>query len=476
MSWGRQDVDQYAKTLDREVFKAVRGTAKLKTEKRAQVLWRDFEDPHRLRKAAAAIKQRVVENLDTYLEQAEASLIANGARVHWAEDGEGANAIIHQIMSERGLTRMVKSKSMASEETGLAAYLEERGMEAVETDLGEFIVQLDHDRPSHIVTPIIHKNRRQVGRTFEREGIGPYSEDPRELTSMARSYLRRKYLEADVGLTGANFVLADTGRIVLVTNEGNARFAMAATKVHIVLVGIEKLLPRQSDLPVFLSLLSRSATAQKLTIYTQLIGGPKAVGQQDGPEEMHLVFLDNGRSRVLATECREILRCIRCGACLNVCPVYRQVSGHGYRAVYPGPVGAVLSPLLKEGQFPELADLPKASSLCGACHEVCPVDIPIPDLLLRLRRKAKREGAARASIGVPDFKMWAHLATSPFAWKSALRFGRMSNWAPQGWVKLHPSARAWSLFHATPRVKGGAFRDWLKGRSARSESEELGPR
>jgi L-lactate dehydrogenase complex protein LldF len=352
---------------------------------------------------------------------------------------------------------------MVSEEIALAPFLEKHGIEALETDLGEFIVQIDHDHPSHIVRPIIHKNRREIATSFERHGLGAYNDDPQTITRRARQFLRQKYLQADVGLTGANFVSAESGRIVLVTNEGNSRFSLAAPPCHIVLVGIEKLVPRDRDLGLLLNLLARSATAQQLTVYTEFISGPKSAAQPDGPEEMHVIFVDNGRTEVLASECREILRCIRCGACMNVCPVYRQVSGHAYRSVYPGPVGAVLSPLLAEKKFPELADLPKASSLCGACHEVCPVNIPIPDLLLRLRDKAKREGARRAAAGTPPMGAWALLASQPAAWKAALFGSKIINYLPTKLLPV-PPLRAWEDTRALPEMRGGEFRKWMKGR------------
>jgi L-lactate dehydrogenase complex protein LldF len=460
----KQTIDAFSTELPDHVRESVHHTSKLKTEARVASLWRDYADPDLLRRTAGQIKQHTLEHLDTYLEQAESALRANGAEVHFAVDAEAANRTILEIMRRHGASRMVKSKSMVSEETELVPYLERHGMEAVETDLGEFIVQIDGDHPSHIVTPIIHKNRQQVARSFEREGLGDYNDDPQTITRRARVHLRRKYLDADVGLTGGNFVIAESGRIVLVTNEGNARFSMAAPRVHIALVGIEKLIPTDRDAGLFLNLLGRSATAQQLTVYTQFISGPRGPGQQDGPEHMHVVFLDNRRTEVLASNCREILRCIRCGACLNVCPVYRQASGHAYRSVYPGPVGAVLSPLLKGNQFPELADLPKASSLCGACNEVCPVDIPIPDLLLRLRNRGKKEKAARASIGTPGFKMWSIMATQPAAWKTALKLGHVMNITPHALLNVHPSARAWQSSRKLPQFQGGSFRSWMHTR------------
>jgi L-lactate dehydrogenase complex protein LldF len=275
--------------------------------------------------------------------------------------------------------------------------------------------------------------------------------------------LRQKYLEADVGLTGANFLVAESGRIVLVTNEGNSRFCLAAPRCHIAMVGIEKILPTDRDLALLLNLLARSATGQHLTVYTEFIGGPRAAEQPDGPEEMHIVFVDNGRTEVLASECRDILRCIRCGACLNVCPVYRQASGHAYRSVYPGPVGAVLSPLLAGKHFPELADLPKASSLCGACNEVCPVNIPIPDLLLRLRDKNKQEGGPTS--GTPSLGPWVMLATQPAVWKAALKLGGAISFTPK--VLMPAALRSWQEIRTLPPWRGGAFRKWMKERKGK---------
>ncbi len=458
-----QLIDRFAADLPPDKRASVYQSTKATHEKRTKLLFDHFADPNHLRTVAGEIKQHVIENLDTYLPVVEAKLVANGAKVHWAATAESACATVLGIMKARGATKMVKAKTMVSEEIGLAEYLEKHGIEALETDLGEFIVQIDHDHPSHIVRPIIHKNRREIAQSFEREGLGDYNDDPETITRRARKFLRHKYLAADVGLTGANFVSVESGRIVLVTNEGNSRFSLAAPKVHIALVGIEKLVPRDRDLGVLLNLLARSATAQQLTVYTEFISGPRAATQPDGPEEMHVVFVDNGRTEVLASECREILRCIRCGACLNVCPIYRQASGHAYRSVYPGPVGAVLSPLLAGKQFPELADLPKASSLCGACNEVCPVNIPIPDLLLRLRAKGKAEGAARAAVGTPPMGAWALLASQPAAWKAALLGGRLLNVLPTKFIPV-PALRAWEEKRTLPAWQGGKFRQWMRER------------
>jgi len=458
-----QPLDQFARNLAPDTRAAVYDGSKKGHEKRTRVLFDAYTDPNRLREIAGEIKQHVIEHLDTYLPAVEAKLQANGVKVHWAGTADEACAAVRDIMQARGLRKIVKSKTMVSEEIELEHYLDKHGIETLETDLGEFIVQIDHDHPSHIVKPIIHKNRREIARSFEREGLGAYNDDPETITRRARQFLRHKYLAADVALTGANFVSVESGRLVIVTNEGNSRFCLAATKCHIALVGIEKLVPRDRDLGLLLNLLGRSATAQQLTVYTEFISGPKAATQPDGPEEMHVIFVDNGRTDVLASDCREILRCIRCGACLNVCPVYRQASGHAYRSVYPGPVGAVLSPLLAGKKFPELADLPKASSLCGACNEVCPVNIPIPDLLLRLRAKGKAEGAPLASAGTPPMGAWSVLASQPAAWKAALFGGKILNFLPTKLLPI-PALRAWENKRTLPAWKGGEFRSWLKNR------------
>lgn len=462
-----QPVDHFAEHLSPEVQQSVHSASAAKTDKRKVSLWTDYDDPDRLRKIAGQIKQHTLENLDTYLTRTEASLQKNGVQVHYARDTTEARKVIGDLLKERNAKSVVKSKSMATEEIELNAYLEEIGIESVETDLGEFIVQIDGDHPSHIVTPIIHKNRREIARSFERHGLGDYNDDPQTITRRARVYMRDKYLEADAGITGANFVVAESGRLVLVTNEGNSRFSLAGPRMHIALVGIEKLLPTDRDLNVLLNLLARSSTGQQLTVYTEFISGARAKDQPSGPEEMHVVFLDNRRTEILASNCREILRCIRCGACLNVCPVYRQGSGHAYRSVYPGPVGAVISPLLAGPQFNELADLPKASSLCGACHEVCPVDIPIPDLLLKLRDKGKREHAKVAGRDTPPMFGFGILASQPMAWKTALAAGRIMNYFPVEMVPVKPAA-AWTDHRTLPEWRGGEFRKWMRSRNGSS--------
>ncbi|HEX5791568.1 MAG TPA: LUD domain-containing protein, partial [Luteolibacter sp.] len=354
---GSQPIDEYARAISDEKQHSVIDGAAAGTDKRYMVLHRDYQDPDALRRLAAEIKDHTLHHLDEYLEKAEAALTARGVKVHFAATGDEAKHTILDILRQHEVTQLTKAKSMAAEEIHLNPFLIENGIECLESDLGEFIIQLDHDEPSHIVKPIIHKNRREIANTFQREGVAnDYNDDPETITRRARNFFREKYMKAQAGITGANFVCADSGRMLLVTNEGNSRFGMAPVKVHIALIGIEKLVPREADLAVFLNLLGRSATGQQLTVYTEFINGPKSPQQPDGPEHMHVVFMDNGRTDVLASNCREILRCIRCGACQNVCPVYRQASGHAYRSTYGGPIGAVLSPLLFGDRFPELAD------------------------------------------------------------------------------------------------------------------------
>jgi L-lactate dehydrogenase complex protein LldF len=459
---GPERIDRFAAGQAPERRSAVRLGSKAGHEKRTEVLFRDYADPDALRRLAGAIKQHALDHLDLYLGRAETQLRAHGAEVHFVADAEEACRKVLEILELRGVDRVVKAKSMVTEEIELGAYLGRRGVESLETDLGEFIVQLDDDHPSHIVKPIIHKDRREVARTFEGHGLGAYDDTPEVITRRARAHLRKKYLAADAAITGANFVSAESGRLVLVTNEGNSRFCMAATRLHIALVGIEKVVPRDRDLAVLLSLLARSATGQRLSVYTELIAGPRAGDQPDGPDEMHVIFLDNGRTRVLAGDCREILRCIRCGACLNVCPVYRQASGHAYRSVYPGPVGAVLSPLLAGDDFRSLADLPRASSLCGACNEVCPVDIPIPDLLLRLRDRGKRAGVRAPATPPSAMAAFSRVASRPWIWRRALATGRLLGFLP---AALRPRPlRLWGANHALPAWRGGAFRKWMRER------------
>ncbi len=338
-----------------------------------------------VRDHARAARASALARLDEHLEALQAKIEAVGGHVHWAADGAAARRIIGGLARDKGVRRIVKGKSLASEEVHLNQALEEAGLVVVETDLGEYIVQLAGETPSHILAPAIHKTREQVRDLFHEKLGMPPTDEIAVMTRTARDCLREEFLRADMGITGVNFGVAETGAIVLVTNEGNGRLTSGAPRIHVAIMGIERVAATTEDLLVMLQVLARSATGQKLSVYTTLLTGPARPEDPDGPEEFHLVLLDNGRSRILGGEYAESLFCIRCGACLNVCPVYQEIGGHAYNATYPGPIGAVLTPNL-EGLDQDNKWLPQASSLCGACQEACPVHIRIPDMLLKLRR------------------------------------------------------------------------------------------
>ena len=343
-------------------------------------------DADALRSQARALRGRTIAQLPDLLETFVERLLDLGVHVHWADDAADAVACVTAVAQRRGVRTVVKSKSMAAEEIGLNAALESAGVDVVETDLGEWIIQVAQETPSHIIVPAIHKNRAQIAQTLRRVADGNLSDVPSELAAFARRTLRPAFLRAEMGISGVNFGVASAGSLVLVTNEGNGRLVTAAPAIHVAVMGMERLVADFAELDVMLALLARSATGQSLTAYTSLISGPRRPGEADGPDEVHVVILDNGRSAILGSELREILHCIRCGACLNVCPVYRQVGGHAYGwGFYGGPVGAVLTPLLARAEA--AGELSGASSLCGACWQACPVGIPLQDLLLSLRRR-----------------------------------------------------------------------------------------
>ncbi len=429
---------------------------------------REVEDWEALREYARQVKDHTLGRLAEYLEQFESNLVRRGTEVIWAEDGRQAAEFLRSLVRHKGVRRAVKSKTMLGEEIHLNEALEQDGVEVVETDLGEYIVQLCGEPPFHIVTPAMHKSRREVADLFsERFGMAR-SEDVEELTATARRVLRDRFLSADLGITGANFGIAETGTIVIVENEGNARLTVSLPRIHVAVMGIEKIIPRVDDLPVFLKLLTRSATGQRISSYVNLISGPRAADEPDGPQEFYVILVDNGRSRVLADRhLRQTLRCIRCGACLNACPVYQRIGGHAYRSVYQGPIGAILTPqLLSAGEAPEH---PFASSLCGACHEVCPVAIEIPQLLLRLRSRVQQErrwsaGALAERLGM---KLWSWVASSPTRFGRAARLVR---WGSRLMVKegrlrvpLPPLSR-WVETRDLPPVPPKSFRELMQER------------
>ena len=350
-------------------------------------------DTDRWRDWARDVKTHTLTNLDRYLEQAEESLTANGVRVHWAETAADALVAIRQVVREHDLKSAVKGKSMLSEELGVNAYLEELGVHVREADLGEYIIQLLGEPPSHIVGPAIHKSLEDCQQLFHERFGTPLDGDPDTLAQAAREALRAEFLAADLGITGGNFLAADTGTLALIENEGNIRLSTSLPRVHVAFVGIEKIVPRLEDLAGFVQLTTRAATGQPIGNYISLIQGPRHQNEVDGPEEVHVIFVDNGRTNLLASEeAWEALRCVRCGACLNICPVYRQTGGHAYGWAYSGPIGAIIAPGILG--LKEAMPLPYASSLCGACADVCPVRIPIPELLVHWRERAVEEGLA----------------------------------------------------------------------------------
>jgi L-lactate dehydrogenase complex protein LldF len=342
--------------------------------------WEALQDKGR------AIKAHTLDNLAYYLEMVEQNVIASGGHIYFAKDAEAASNYVVNLAKERGIELVIKGKSMVSEEMALNHRLEEEGIEPVETDLGEYIVQLAEETPFHIIAPAIHKSRGEVSELFVEKLNVPMYDNIEDLTREARDQLRQKFVDAGMGITGANFIVAETGTVTLVTNEGNGRMCTSMPKIHVAITGMEKVVPSIEDLGLFLRLLIRSATGQRISSYVTTVTGPRGEDEVDGPEEFHLVIVDNGRSKMLADpNLREALYCLRCGACLNACPVYRKVGGHAYGWVYPGPIGAIVSPMLTN--LSEAKDLPYASTLCGACKEACPVKINIPRMLLYLRKE-----------------------------------------------------------------------------------------
>ena len=401
-------------------------------------------DHDALRAEARQIRQHAIANLPAYLEQWIERAEASGTIVHYAADATEARAIVAGICRDEAIARVVKSKSMASEEVSLNAALEDAGVDVYETDLGEFVVQAMGDRPSHVIAPILHRTQGEIHRLFSEMAGEELPDDPEALTAFAREGLRHAFVTADGGISGGNFLIAETGEIALVTNEGNGRLTTSLPRVHIALVGIEKVIPRRRDLALILPLLTGHGTGQLITTYVTMAGGPRRDAEPDGPGRMHVVLLDAGRSALLGGEFEDALHCIRCGACQNACPVYRQVGGHAYGWVYGGPIGAVLTPLFRGSA--DGGELPQASTLCGACDDVCPVGIPLHDILLRLRRRRVDDGEDgwRTALAV---RAWSLLWRHPVAYRASTAIGRgaLATLARDGVVSARlPGLRRWT--------------------------------
>lgn len=455
--------DRIESGLHNDVMRGALGTATARFAANRLAALATLPDADAVRDRARLIRRHTLARLDDYLVELGANVEKAGGVVHWAPDAAAAQRIVAAIAQANQVRTIVKAKSMVTEEIHLNAALEAVGLEVIETDLGEYIAQLAQEAPSHLIAPVLHKTRQEIGRLFQQKLNVDYVDDPTVLAGIARRVLRQIFLEADMGISGVNFAVASTGTLALVTNEGNGRMVTSLPRIHVAVMGIERVVPTPDDLALLLQLLARSATGQKLSVYTSLITGPRREADADGPEQLHLVLVDNGRTGILQSDLAEILTCIRCGACLNICPVYRSIGGHAYGSTYPGPVGSVLSPLLSGlGEFGELAH---ASSLCGACREVCPVRIDLPGLLLSLRHDTVQAGQAPAWLRL-GLKAYALGATHPrLYWlggKLAAVGARLL--AREGWIRRLPGPlAAWSGQRDFPAFAARTFQEtWAR--------------
>jgi len=438
-----------------------RGTSN--ADGRRRIAFAELDDPYGLRQQGRGAKLRALADLPDLLEQMEQNVTANGGHVLWASDAAEARQHVLDICRKKGLKRGVKSKSMATEEIELLPALTANGIKMVETDLGEYIVQVNESHPSHIVMPVMHMTKEQVRDLFMNKLGMPPTNEAADMTAFARKLLREEFLNADFGMSGGNFMIAETGTVVIVTNEGNGRLSTGLPPVHIAVVGIEKIVPTWEDFATLVQLLPRSGTGQRMTVYVNAFGGPARAGEPDGPEEFYLILLDNGRSDIYATEYTEALACIRCGACLNTCPVYNAVGGHSYGSVYSGPIGAIVTPLLKGKE--NAVPLPFASSLCGACKQACPVDINIPDMLLKLRHDLEGEQDVIWQLGL---KAWQFGNQHPLLFemggKAASAATRvLADMMGSDHIEaLPPPLNGWTDYRDFPTFAPESFREWYR--------------
>ncbi len=426
----------------------------------------ELDDFEGTRNAAIERRMRAINNLDVWLETFEAEATRRGATVLFAESAEEASRLVVEIAKKHGVKKAIKSKSMVSEEMALNKALESAGVQPIETDLGEYILQINNNEaPSHIIAPVVHKDKEEISDLFARVHNRPRLTDIPQMTREAREMLRPQFLSADMGITGGNFVIAETGSVAIVTNEGNEGMCtILPPKVHVVVTGIEKVLPTLEDFATVMRLLPRSATGQSISNYVSLLTGPRREGDVDGPEHMYFVLVDGGRTGLVGSEFQDMLRCIRCGACMNHCPVYQKIGGHTYGWVYPGPMGSVLTP--SYAGIENALDLPQASTLCGECHVVCPVKIPLPDLLRKLREKQVDEHLRPASERL-GLMAWAFLAKRPALYRLATRIGvrfmRLMAGGKKTISKL-PGASGWTDYREMPAPSGKTFRELYKER------------
>ncbi|MTH46172.1 LutB/LldF family L-lactate oxidation iron-sulfur protein [Intestinirhabdus alba] len=422
------------------------------------------------REHASEIRDHVLQNLDAYLYQLSEKVTRNGGTVYFAKTKEDATNYILQVAKAKNARKVVKAKSMVTEEIGMNHALQQAGVQVIETDLGEYILQLDQDPPSHVVVPAIHKDRHQIRRVLNEQLGYDGPETPEAMTLFIRQKIRQDFLSAEIGVTGCNFAVAETGSVCLVTNEGNARMCTTLPKTHIAVMGMERIVPTFEEVDVLITMLARSAVGARLTGYNTWLTGPREADNVDGPEEFHLVIVDNGRSAVLGSEFKDVLRCIRCGACMNTCPAYRHIGGHGYGSIYPGPIGAVISPLI--GGYKDFKDLPYACSICTACDTVCPVEIPLSKLILRHRRVIAEQNMTQKSEQ-RMIKMFTWANSHPGMWKVGMVAGaRAAKWFIKGGKPMiNVGAIAeWTQARDLPDADGESFRSWFKKHKAQEKN------